>query len=59
MNKHKKTEYDVHHIGVNICNGGSNDPNNLIRMKRKKHEAYHILFENMSFKEALIELFLM
>lgn len=58
-NKHnKRTEYDLHHL-VNKCNSGSDSPSNLIRMKRKKHEARHILFENMWFKEALLELFLM
>lgn len=56
--KKKRVEIDVHHL-VNRCNGWSNDPSNLVTMKRKKHEARHTLFENLWFKEALMELFLM
>jgi hypothetical protein len=60
MNKHKKkVEYDVHHIWVNVSRWGSNDPVNLVTMKRKEHEAYHVLFSNEWFKEALIKLFLL
>lgn len=59
MNKHKKTEYDLHHIWINKCNWWSNDPVNVVRMKRKEHEAYHVLFNNEWFKEALIKLFLL
>lgn len=58
MSKKRRTEYDTHHL-INRCNGWSDDPNNLVRMKRKQHEARHILFENEGVKEALINLFLL
>ena len=58
MSKKRRTEYDTHHL-INRCNGWSDDPNNLVRMKRKQHEARHVLFENEGVKEALINLFLL
>lgn len=58
MNKHKKTEYDTHHL-VNRSRGWSNDVNNLIRLKRKEHEARHVLFGNDDIKEALLKLFML
>ena len=53
----RKTEYDTHHL-VNRCKGGSNDVNNLVRMSRKEHEAWHILFGNDDIKDALLKVFM-
>jgi len=48
--KHKKKPkhrhiYDIHHI-IPRSKGGTSEPDNLIRVSRKKHEAYHQLFSN-------------
>lgn len=57
-NKSKLVSYDVHHL-LPKSKWWSNCPNNLVTMRRNKHEALHILFDNNGFKESLIELFLL
>ena len=42
-NKDKQDETDYHHLN-SWSNWGTNDPDNLYKMNRWKHEAYHKLF---------------
>ena len=58
MSHKKRVDYDFHHL-VPKSKNGSMQSTNLVRMKRKEHEAYHTLFSNQWFIEALVQLFLM
>ena len=40
-----------HHI-QNKVNGGSDEENNLLEIKMRKHNAFHVLFKNLSLLEA-------
>ena len=40
-----------HHI-INKCNKGTGVKNNIYYMTREKHDAWHLLFCNLSFREA-------
>jgi hypothetical protein len=40
-----------HHI-KNVCNGGTDTPNNIILLKNNKHQCWHEIFGNKSFKQA-------
>ena len=52
-NKRKRhTSLTKHHL-IPTSRGGSNHPDNLIRVKDTKHQAYHTLFENALPHEAV------
>ncbi len=40
-----------HHIKAK-SNGGQSIESNLVRMDVRRHQAYHLLFGNLSFREA-------
>ena len=45
--KKKKRIYVKHHI-INRCNGGSDEPNNLLLMREKREKALHKMFGNQT-----------
>ena len=45
MSHKKRVDYDFHHL-VPKSKNGSMQSTNLVRLKRKEHEAYHTLFSN-------------
>jgi len=55
-NKRKQREwkrsnvFNYHHI-KNKVNGGEKIGSNLLRMDRERHNAWHFLFGNLSFRE--------
>jgi len=55
-NKDKQDEYDYHHLN-SWSNWGTNDPDNLYKMNRWEHEAYHKLFWWLGIIDALRKLF--
>jgi hypothetical protein len=48
--------WTVHHI-LPTSRGGNNGRENKIFVKEKEHEAYHLIFSNMTPEEVLITLF--
>lgn len=48
----KKRRLTKHHI-VPRSRGGSNDPENIMWLSEKKHEAWHILFANKTIPEII------
>lgn len=57
MNRREKKldEYDLHHL--NPYGSGTDDPDNLIKINRAEHEAYHKLFWWLGIIDALRKLF--
>lgn len=51
-NKHwqRKGKFNRHHI-KNKCRGGRTTKENLLWMDIERHNAFHFLFKNMSFRE--------
>ena len=43
-------KFNRHHI-KNKCKSGKATPENLLRMDTERHNAWHFLFQNMSFRE--------
>jgi hypothetical protein len=43
-------KFNRHHI-KNKCRGGEASEQNLLIMDTRRHEAWHFLFQNMSFRE--------
>lgn len=60
MNKHnqRKNSVDKHHL-LPKAEWWTNDPRNLVEMRRSNHEWYHKLFGTKGIIEALRELFWM
>lgn len=55
-NKDKQDEYDAHHLN-SYSNGWSDNPENMLNLKRSEHEAYHNLFWWLWIIDALRKLF--
>jgi hypothetical protein len=52
MKKWKRSgSFNRHHIKAK-SQGGSSKPSNIVRMDIRRHQAYHLLFGNLSFREA-------
>ena len=49
--KHHRRIRSRHHVR-NRCRGGKTTPSNIIELTAKRHQMWHILFQNMSFLEA-------
>lgn len=47
--KKKKVVYVKHHI-INRCNGGSEEPSNLLLMREKREKALHRMFEDSTLR---------
>jgi len=50
-NSKKKRKKLTRHHDHNTVRGGDNSPENIILLKSDKHDAWHLLFRNMSFLE--------
>ena len=48
--KRRARKLTRHHI-INTVRGGDNSPENIIFIKNERHQAWHLLFNNMSFLE--------
>lgn len=55
-NKDKQDEYDYHHLN-SYSNGWTDNPDNMLNLKRSEHEAYHNLFWWLWIIDALRKLF--
>lgn len=55
-NKDKQNEYDYHHLN-SYSNGWTDNPDNMLNLKRSEHEAYHNLFWWLGIIDALKQLF--
>ena len=49
--KRRARKLTRHHI-VNRINKGGDEVENIIKLKNRKHEMWHIIFKNLSFIEA-------